>query len=291
MATRQSVREFGDSLAFLIQALVRANQEAKMKREADQQFRGAFNQKPVMAPSSTVNVGGMPAQLQRFQGVESQPNYQLLAQLRASSNPLLAQKSQNFLAGQKALQGLQPEYRVGGGAEAGYFQYDPRNPAKSMQQLTPPRPQSPPGMTPYQEQSLKQRKDEFEWNKNKPAENTSAIELRIRTLEDDIEKAEREAQEAELKMSALESGVDPILKYDRNNPTKSSGYQMYTVLGSTRLANLDKIKKKRKELEALQSGASLKRPVGSSGAVAPGAKGAPMEYDYVPGKGLVPRGR
>ena len=140
MATRQSVREFGDSLSFLIQALVRANQEAKMKQEAEQQFRGAFNQTPAMSPSSTINVGGQPAQLQRFQGVESQPNYQMLAQLMASSNPMLAQKSANFIGGQKAIQGLQPEYRVGGGAEAGYFQYDPRNPAKSMQQLTPPRP-------------------------------------------------------------------------------------------------------------------------------------------------------
>ena len=90
----------------MLAALLRANQQ----KEADQQFRGAFNQTPVMAPSSTVDVGGMPAQLQRFQGVESQPNYQLLAQLMGSSNPLLAQKSQNFLAGQKAIQGLQPEY-------------------------------------------------------------------------------------------------------------------------------------------------------------------------------------
>ena len=133
MATRQSVREFGDSLAFLIQSLLRANQEAKMKQEADQQFSGAFTQKPVMAPSSTVNVGGMPAQLQKFQGIESQPNYQMLAQLMASSNPLLAQKSANYVQGQKAVQSLQPppqEYDFQNTA-AGLYRTDKRSGAAS----------------------------------------------------------------------------------------------------------------------------------------------------------------
>ena len=313
---RQSVQNVG----LMLQALFKSLAEQKDRELADQQYgsaitgatRTSYNPTP-----SNIQQGRGFGDVMRRGTIEAQPRgaggpmgqrdvsanpyartdsldnnalMQSLAQMFGQTqNPALQSNISRYFQGQKALQGLEPEYRVGGGAEAGYFQYDPRNPAKSMQQLTPPRPQSQPGMTPYQKESLKQRKDEFEWNKNKPAGSTSAIELRIRTLEDDIEKAEREAQEAELKMSALESGVDPILKYDRSNPTKSSGYQMYTVLGSNRLANLKKVEKKRKELEALQAGASLNRPVGAPKGA--GKNSAPMEYDYVPGKGLVPRAR
>ena len=103
-------REQPAQLAQALMGILNAIKQQKMQEEAERGFRGAFNQTPSMAPSSTIDVGGMPAQLQRFQGVESQPNYQMLAQLMASSNPMLAQKSANFIGGQKAIESLQPQY-------------------------------------------------------------------------------------------------------------------------------------------------------------------------------------
>lgn len=219
----------------------------------------------------------------------------VLAQMLGLGNPYANQ----YIQGQKAIQSLGPEYDVIGGAESGYYRVNKKDPASSIQNIIP-------GRGPKPEQSSDKERGIGHWVDEKGnyvygpyrpglkpwkepeagKDNTSAIELRIRTLEDDIEKAEQQAQEAELKMSALESGVDPILKYDRDNPQKSSGYQMYNVLGTNRLALLKRIEQKRKELERLQAGSGLKRPIGSANKSQP-----TMEYDYVPGKGLVPRGR
>ena len=236
----------------------------------------------------------------------------LAQMLGQTQNPALKEQIGGYFAGQKAVQGLQPpqpEYgfmntpvglyrtnKQSGGADLVSGTQPPMiKPSFKTDNVTVDengKPMQYRIVTDEHGNEVRREKIGPSYQKPEKTNDASGVELRIRTLEDDIEKAEREVQEAELKMSALESGADPVLKYDRNNPT-SSGYQMFNVLGSNRLANLKKIERKRKELEALQSGATFKRPIGPAGGSEkpPTNKQPATEYDYVPGKGLVPRAR